>query len=202
LDQSNINLAYLYSEQPLIYESQPDVAARCMASASLVRPTSFDPGEEFADIKVEIKSPEIFHVRLPGHSEALVAPGETAPKHVAIQGMDVEGPAIRYVQVSKNPDDICGLGAIHIPGLIRFHEPATFHVERIHHGAIHVTTDTGFSLDEDWLGGQARCIEALTLDHQWLEVTDQAQSGSIPSHLVQEWSNRNQRTLVDFRISL
>jgi hypothetical protein len=98
--------------------------------------------------------------------------------------------------------DICGLGAIHIPGLIRFYEPATFHVERIQHGAIRVVTDSGFSLNEDWLGGQARCVEVLTPDHQWLEVTDQLQAGSIPPHLVREWSDHNQRTLVDFRISI
>jgi hypothetical protein len=109
---------------------------------------------------------------------------------------------MRYVQLSKNLDDICGLGVIHIPGLIRFYEPATFHLKPIRHRAIRVTTDTGFSFNEDWLGGQARCIEALTLDNQWLEVTDQSQSGSIPPHLVQEWSNRNERTLVDFRISV
>ena len=202
LDQSNINLAYTYSEQPLIYESQPNVAGRCLASASLARPAPFDPVKELADIKVEIESPEIFRVRLPGQSEVLVAPGETTPKQVSIQGMDFEGMGIRYARISKDLDDICGLGTIHIPGLIRFDEPATFHVERIHHGAIRVTTDAGFSLNEGWLGGQARCIEALTLDNQWLNVTDQSQSGSIPLPLVQEWSSRNQRTLVDFRISL
>src|SRR6185503_7474968 len=35
LDQSNINLAYTYSEQPILYESQASVGARCLASAAL-----------------------------------------------------------------------------------------------------------------------------------------------------------------------
>jgi hypothetical protein len=65
-----------------------------------------------------------------------------------------------------------------------------------------VTTNTGLSLSEPWLNGQARFIEVLTFDNQWLNVTAQRQSGSIPTQLVQEWSNRNQRTLVDFRISV
>ena len=48
LDQSNINLAYAYSEQPIVYESQANVTARCLASASLVRPAPFDPTVEFS----------------------------------------------------------------------------------------------------------------------------------------------------------
>jgi hypothetical protein len=65
-----------------------------------------------------------------------------------------------------------------------------------------VTTNTGLSLYEPWLNGQARLIEVLTLDNLWQDVTAQRQSGSIPTQLVQEWSNRNQRTLVDFRIGV
>ena len=45
LDQSNINLAYTYSEQPMLYESQASVAARCLAAATLVRPAPFDPAQ-------------------------------------------------------------------------------------------------------------------------------------------------------------
>jgi hypothetical protein len=202
LDQSNINLAHTYSEQPLIYESQSNVTARCLASASLVRPAPFDPAKEFADIKVEIEASETFRVRLQGQGNALVAPGATTPKHATIHGIDFEGIDMRYVQVSKDLDDICGLGVIHIPGLIRFYGPATFHVERIQPRAIRVTTNAGFSLNEDWLGGPARCIEVLSLDHQWLDITDQSHSDSIPPPLVEEWSNRNQRSLVDFRISI
>jgi len=202
LDQSNINLAYIHSEQPVIYESQVNVAARCLASASLVRPASFDPAEEFGDIKVEIESPEIFRVSLPGQSKALVAPGETTPKQAAIYELDIEGPTLRYIQVSKDLSDVRGLGPTQISGLIRFYEPATFHLQRTSDRAIRVTTDAGFSLHEEWLGGRARCIETLTLDHLWRDVTDQCQSGSVAPQLVQEWSDRNQRKLVDFRISV
>jgi hypothetical protein len=68
--------------------------------------------------------------------------------------------------------------------------------------SVSVTINTGFSLADQWLKGRARCIEALTLDNQWKDVTADCQSGSIPTPLVQEWSDRNQRTLVNFRISL
>ena len=50
LDQSNINIAYSYSEQPCVYESQAAVAARCLAASSLVRPGPFEPAQEFSGI--------------------------------------------------------------------------------------------------------------------------------------------------------
>jgi hypothetical protein len=65
-----------------------------------------------------------------------------------------------------------------------------------------VTTNTGFSLNDQWLSGPVRRIDALTLDKQWQDVTAQSKQDSIPAQLVQEWSERNQRTLVDFRISI
>jgi hypothetical protein len=200
LDQSNINLAYPYSEQPTIYESQANVAARCLASACLVRPAPFDPASEFAGISVKTESPEIFRVTLPDGKMAVVAPGETTPGSLAVNGLDVEGPQIRYIQVSKNWNEISGLGLTRIADLIRFSAPGTFRLSRMQDGTIHMTTNTGFSLTDQWLGGQALCIEAQTLDHQWLDVTVDCQGGLISSQLVQQWSDRNQRTFVEFRI--
>jgi hypothetical protein len=201
LDQSNINLAYTYSEQPLLYESASSVAGRCLAAASLVRPAAFDPAQEFAGIKVEIESPEIFHISLPDGRSALVAPGETTPGSAKINGIDIEGRAMRYVQVSKDAEEISGLGVTQISGHATFFEPATFRLKRTPDNVIRVTTDTGFSLTEQWLRGKARCVEALTLDHQSMDITASCESGSVPLSIVQEWSRRNQRTLIDFRIS-
>jgi hypothetical protein len=202
LDQSNINLAYSHSEQPIVYEAQANIAARCLASASLVRPVPFDPAVEFTGIKVEIEYPEIFHVSLPDESLALIAPGETMPKRARVNGLDVDGPRMRYVKTGKDMNEICGLGLTQIAGLVSFDEPATFCLRRFYNSQCLVTTNAGISLTDQWLGGQARCIEALTLDNQWLDITTQCQGSSIPHHVVQERSERNQRTLVDFRVSV
>jgi hypothetical protein len=51
------------------------------------------------------------------------------------------------------------------------------------------------------LHGSARCIEAMSLDRQWLDITDRCESSSIPTPLVKEWADRNQRTFVEFRIT-
>lgn len=201
LDQSNINLAYSYSEQPIVHESQAEIAARCLASATLVRPAPFDPTVEFSGIKVEIEYPEIFHVSLPDGSLALIAPGETMPKRATVNGMDVDGPRMRYVQASKDLNEICGLGLTHIAGLVSFDEPATFRLKRSSNNIFNVTTNTGFKLTDEWMGEPLRCIEAQTLRHQWIDVTAQCQGSSIPLPVVRAWQERNQRTLVDFRIS-
>ena len=202
LDQSNINLAYPYSEQPIIYESQASVNGRCLASAALLRPAAFDPVQEFAGIKVETEYPEIFHITLPDEKITLVAPGETTPKHATVNGLDVEGARIRYVQVAKDLSEISGSGLTHLSGVAEFFEPATFRLKRSSNDAIYIRTNTGLSPTDQWLGGKVRCIEATTLDHQWIDITNQGQSNSIPTQLVHEWSERNQRSLVDFRIRL
>jgi hypothetical protein len=201
LDQSNINVAYNYSEQPVVFESEARMTARCLASASLVRPGAFDPAKEFSGIKVEIEAPEIFRVSLPDGAMALVAPGETTPKRASLNGLEVEGNPLRYVHASSDLNEISGLGVTHLAGLATFDEPATFRLKRSSNGTLHVRTNTGLSLTDQWLGGQARRIEVHTLDQGWQDVTAQCQGSSIPLPLVQEWSERSQRTLVDFRIN-
>jgi hypothetical protein len=202
LDQSNINLAYTYSEQPMMYEEHASVNARCLASASLVRPAAFDPEKEFAGIQVKTESPEIFRISLRDGQSALVAPGETTPKRARVNGIEVEGKNLRYVQMSKDLNEICGLGVTHIANVIDFHKPATFRLKQTSNGTVHATTNTGLSLNEPWLKGQSRTVEVLTLDNKWIDVTTQCQDRSIPSQLVSEWSDRNQRILVEFRISV
>jgi hypothetical protein len=201
LDQSNINLAYTYSEQPVVHESEVSVAARCLATAALVRPGPFEPTQEFGGIKVEIESPEIFHVTLPDNRSAIVAPGETTPKRINMNGIEFTGTRMRYAQMTTELNEICGLGITSIADIASFSSPATFRLTRASNGAVGVTTNAGISLADQWLGEKIRCIEARTLNHQWMDVTEQCQSGSIPTQLVQEWSDRNQRTLVDFRIN-
>jgi hypothetical protein len=64
-----------------------------------------------------------------------------------------------------------------------------------------VTTNTGVTFTNQWLSGPIHCIEALTLEAQWVDVTARCENSAIPLQVVEEWSERNQRTLVDFRIT-
>jgi hypothetical protein len=201
LGHSNINLAYAYSEQPMVFESQANVSARCLAAASLVRPTPFDPAKEFKGIDVQTDAPEMFRIRLPDERAAVVAPGETTPKHVNVHGLDIEGARLRYIRVSKDLDKIDGLGVIRIAGVATFDEPATFSLKKTSPGQVRLTTSTGVSFEPEWLRGNALCIEAMRVDRQWLDITDRCKPGSIPTPLVEEWADRNRRTLVEFRIT-
>ena len=201
LNQSNINLAYVYSEQPLVHESRVSVAARGLAAASLVRPAPFDPASEFAGIRVDVETPEIFRVTLPDGKLALVAPGETTLKDATIHRTAVHGPAIRYVQMSPDLDEICGLGLTHIAGIASFSESASFRFKRTPDREIHLTTNTGVDLNENWIGVPARLVEVKDLQDRWLDVTERCHNGSIPVEEVNVWKQRNQRSLVEFRIN-
>jgi hypothetical protein len=200
LGQSNINLAYSYSEQPMLHESQANVEARCLASASLVRPMAFDPAVEFAGIHVETEAHELFRVALPDGTQASVAPGETTPKRVKVNGHDVEGSRLRYIRISKDRHEINGLGITQISGVVAFYEPAVFGLKKTPQGDVYLTSNTGASIERQWLHGEARCIEVLSCENQWLDITHQCQAGSIPTPLVKEWADRNQHTLIRFRI--
>jgi hypothetical protein len=201
LGQSNIHLAYPYSEQPMVYESQASVSARCLAAASLVRPMPFDPATEFQGIDVSTEAPEMFRIRLPDEKIGVVATGETTPSHVNAHGLDIEGIRLRYIRVSKDLDKIDGLGVIQIAGVARFHQPAIFGLKKTSEKEVRLTTNTGVSFEPEWLNGKARCIEVMSLDHKWLDVTDGCEPSSIPTPLVKQWAERNQRTLAEFRIT-
>jgi hypothetical protein len=202
LGQSNLNLAYTYSEHPIVYESLPSAAPRCLAAASLVRPAAFEPEREFSGINVELEYPELFRVTLPDSRMAFVAPGETTPKRIRMAGTELEGTRMRYSQMTTDWNEVCGLGITRVAEIASFSSPAVFRLRRASNGGIRVTTNTGVSLTDQWLRGRAHCIEVLTRDHQWVDITALCQHGSIPPQVVQEWSDRNQRTLVDFRINV
>jgi hypothetical protein len=201
LDQSTINLAYPYSEQPVICESQASVAARCLASASLARPSPFEPADEFRGIEVEVESPEVFRVSLPDGGMACIAPGETTPNWITMNGVDLEGARLRYARMTIDLSEICGLGVTHIARVARFSGPAAFRLRRASNGTVLVTTNTGVELTDHWLQGQARCIEVQSPGNQWVDVSARCPNGVISLQVVQEWSDRNQRTFVEFRIN-
>ena len=161
----------------------------------------FDPAVEFAGIQVQAEPPEMFRVNLPDQSMTLVAPGETTPKKTNVHGVNVEGTQLRYIRMSQDLNEVQGLGLTQISGIASFSEPATCRLRRMSDESIQGTTDTGISLSTQWLHGEAHRIEALTLDHQWVDITDQCPIGSIPTQVVKEWSERNQRTLVTFRMT-
>jgi hypothetical protein len=201
LGQSNINLAYPYSEQPAVYESAGSVAARCLAAASLIRPLPFDPQSEFNGIGVEVETPEIFRVTLRDSKVAMVSPGESRPRRVELHGVEVKGPAIRYVQMDANLNEICGLGLTRIEGVAEFDMPASFRLRRSDDGEIRLLTDQAVALNKLWTKGGGH-FEVRTLNDQWQDVTADCSKDYVPDKVIMLWQERNQRTLVEFRIRI
>jgi hypothetical protein len=150
---------------------------------------------------VDVEYPESFRVSLPDGRVAFVALGETRPNRITIQGIDMEGARLRYAQMTTDLNELCGLGVTQMAGIARFSAPATFRLKRQPNGSIRVTTNTGISLADQWLRGGVHCIEVKAPDQQWVDVTTLCSNGSIPPEVVQEWSDRSQRTLVEFRIN-
>ena len=197
---SNLNLAYPYSEQPMVCESQPSAEPRALAAVSLLRPEAFDPAREFASVAVEALSADSFRITFPDREEAFVALGDASPSSASLAGTIIEGDGLRCVRVSRDTSQICGLGLTHIAGIVSLASPGTLRLIRGADNTAHVTTDVGVSLKAEWLGGPARRIEVMTLDGEWLDVTDECRGHAIPPKVVRRWSRHNERLLVEFRL--
>ena len=183
----------------MVYESSASVAARCLATAALVRPAAFDPQEEFGGMNVEVEAGEVFRISYPGEGLARVAPGESPLRHTALAGIDIEGPSIRFIQMTADRNEFSGLGVTSIAGIADFSAPAAFRLRRTAAGGIHLTTDQGISLNKEWMGAADR-IEVHDLDARWQAISSVCQQDSIPAEVVAQWQERNQRNLLEFWI--
>jgi hypothetical protein len=194
LGDSNINLAYRYAEQPLVFETRPDAAPRAVAAASLARPAPFDPEREFEAIAVAEAGAGAFLVALPDGEQA-------SPWSARLHGREVTGQGMRCVRVKPGAEAVCGLGIRQVEGVAALAAPGTLRLAREANGAARVTVNTGVAITPDWLGGEPARVDVLALSGEWIEVSDQCAGNSIPASVVSEWSQRNGRTLVEFRVS-
>lgn len=106
LGYSNINLAYRYSEFPMVCETQPDDAPRCLASVSLLRPSAFDPAREFEGLGVMAKANGVFHAALPEGEMAYVNLGDERPRTVNVGGVEVDSQDLRCVRVNPKTGEV------------------------------------------------------------------------------------------------
>jgi hypothetical protein len=198
---SNLNLAYAYSEQPLVCETRASALPRALAAVSLLRPAPFDPAREFTGMSVTALSGDAFRITLPDGEEAFVALGDEPPQSASLGGLSFEGDGLRCVRASRDASQICGLGVRQVAGIVALSAPGTLQLMREAGPVAHVTTDVGVSLAAEWLGGQARRIEALAPGGEWMDVTDDCGDTVIPPEVVRRWSQHNEQSLVKFRLS-
>ncbi len=198
LGRANLNLAYPYAEQPFVCEMEPSVEGRSLASVALVRPAPFDPAVELSGFVVEPGPRGHFAVSFPDGERAAVVLAPQPPAQLELAGTVFHGPAVRYARLRPNGAGACGAGVSDVADMITFDSAATFRLARTPR-AVHLTTDTGASLSPAWLGDKLRHADVRALDGAWAPV-DTDMPGVIPGSLVREWQQRNERTLIDFRI--
>jgi hypothetical protein len=199
MDHSNINLAYAYAEQPLIFEAQASVARRCLAAVSLVRSAPFDPALELAGIEVSAGAADSFQVTLPDGGRAFVGVGDQLPAAVTLAGVEFVGPAVRHASVMDGLDRVSGVGVTEVAGVAACDAPASLRLERTA-GVVYGTTDAGLTLVEAWLGGPIRAAALRAQDGSWQDVSERCGGYSLPGALVREWAECQQRSLVEFRL--
>jgi hypothetical protein len=199
-DHSNINLAYPYAEQPVVYETTAQLMPRAVASVSLVRPASFDPAAEFAGYHVTAETNGILRVAFPDGAQAAVALHDHLPQTLSVAGLEVRGPALRYARVALSGAEVCGLGLTSAQGIVACAAPATLRLAR-QPEAVSVTTDAGLTLDENWLSGTFSHAAVQLLDGTSQDVSEACAPNSLPHELVQAWAQRTERSLVTFRLT-
>ena len=201
LGQSNLNLAYPYSEQPVVRETAASPATRCLAAVSLARRAPFEPAAEFSGAQVSATPDGAFRVSLPGGEEAQVMVGPLMPEAMVVGGIAFRGEGVRYARLSAGGRTLCGLGPEQVDGVAEFAAPANFRLARDAAGGVALLTNTGVTFDPSWLRGPIRrvVVEDLGQDDV-VDVTHECGAAAIPAALVRQWRQRNQRELVTLRI--
>lgn len=199
---SNINLAYAYAEQPMISESRLSMRSRVLASAVLLEPAPFEPEKVFAGIEVSATQYGNFRVALPGGERAFVSLANDLPANVEVNQFRAKGDAVRLVRVNSDSSWVVAMGIGSIAGVCELDANGTVQMQRDAEGATRLVTDVGTRIDGAWLGGSTTRVDAQTLSGEWVDVMGACGENYVPSAVVREWARCNERTLVEFRVTV
>ncbi|MCC7360087.1 MAG: DUF2264 domain-containing protein [Anaerolineales bacterium] len=188
LGRSTLNMAYPYSEHPLVYETRPRLAPRALAALSLARPQSFDPARELAGFSVTADR-GVFAITCPDEEQMLLAQDPTLPMRFTLGGLTFEGAAVRYARALPEGRGCAGLGVEAVAGLVTFAAPATFALEHHADGATTLLTNAGARF-----ATPPASVEVRSLTRDWQPAPDTSAAS------VRAWQAATERTLVEFRL--
>jgi hypothetical protein len=201
LGRSNLNLAYPYSEQPLVYESQPSDRVRLLASIALVRPAPFDPQVELSGITLAPRGVDEVVINFTDSSIAFVTLGDTLPLRIRLGKFNIKGEGLRFVQLDESANEIRGVGLSEIQDVIQLTAPGTLSVRRTDGATVYASCNVGFSFSPHWLGNTIQRSRVRMNDGEWVDVGTSDEAG-ISAERVAEWSDRTGLKLVDFCFTL
>jgi hypothetical protein len=137
---------------------------------------------------------------LPDGTLACVAVGDAVPAAMSLGRLELRGEALRFARIRPDLSKISALGVTCLDQVAACAAPGTVQLERLADGEARVTTDVGMTLAEAWLGRPMRQAYVQALDGGWQDVTSECGAYELPAALVRQWSQRNQRTLVEFKV--
>jgi hypothetical protein len=199
---SNLNLAYRYSEFPLVFESWPRAVARSLAAVSLLRPAHFEPPDQFAGIKAASSEAGVFNLSLPDGELAYIDLRDIPANSVHLGDFDLEGRELRLARLQPDGSQLCAVNLLRVNGLIELERPATIQLRRKKDGQIDLITNSGVTLASDWLGATPSRIQAQSTDGALTDVTRECRQAVFQDEFIQKWSEWNERSLIYFRITL
>jgi hypothetical protein len=199
---SNLNLAYHYSEFPLVLESWPSAATRSLAAVSLLRPARFDPSEQFAGIKASSPTAGVFHVSLPDGELAHIDLRDIPADCIHLGDFDLEGTELRLARLRPDGSQLCAINLMRVNGLIELEQPAIVQLRRENEGQIDLITDSGLTLASEWLKALPSCIQVQSTNGELSDVTNECQQAVFRHDFIQKWRERNERSLLHFRMTL
>ena len=109
---------------------------------------------------------------------------------------------MRIVRLKKDRSWLCALNLQHAEGIADLETPGILELRRDASGEVKVTTNRGLAFQAAWLGGSLRKVEVWDIQGGWVDAGKGEGDFSLPGSLVREWADRNERSLVSFRISV
>ena len=195
LGRSTLNMAYPYSEHPLVYETQPSLAPRALAALSLTRPQPFDPAVELTGFSVTEQDGE-FTITCPDGEQAFVVLSqvldELLPGQQDLSGVTFHGD-VRYARLLPDGRGCAGYDMGSVEGMVLFGQSASFHLERQPDGTATIRTTSCPAVAPEWLGSSSPSIEVRAPGGEWEPVKHLS---TISHHT---WQSQTGLKMVEYR---
>ncbi len=185
----------------MVCESWPSAAPRSLAAVSLLRPARFDPSGQFDNLHVSSPAAGVFHLTLPDGELAYVDLRDAPANSVRLGDFLLEGTELRLARLRPDGSQLCAVNLLRAGGLLELERPATLQLRRDKDNQIDLITDAGLALAPAVLDTMPCRIQVQTTGGELIDVTGECRQAAIPDAVVQNWSGRNERSLIHFRMT-
>ena len=115
---------------------------------------------------------------------------------------DLEGTELRLARLRPDGSQLCAVNLMRVNGLIELEQPAIVQLRRENEGQIDLITDSGLTLASEWLKAIPSRIQVQSTNGELSDVTNECQQAVFRHDFIQKWRERNERSLLHFRMTL